>query len=97
MKKWIGIKKDGEVVCEEGTQWTNDLGNNLVILQLDIDGQIISLPENMEYVQAKTASANIGGSQEVVIESRYIGWKLGNNIVKIRVDEKTNNISLEVD
>ena len=73
-----------------------DFENNISELSLNNNGQIISLPKNMEkYYQAKTASADLNGSN-IQIESRYIGLKLGNNIVRIRVDEKTNNISLEI-
>jgi hypothetical protein len=50
----------------------------------------------MEYVQGKTASAFLN-SDKIKIESRYIGIVLGNNIVKVRVNEKTNDISIEVE
>ena len=60
-------------------------------------GSIIKLPKNMsKYIQGKTASAELG-SGNIQIESRYIAFKLGNNIVKVRVDEKTQNISIELE
>ena len=49
-----------------------------------------------EYIQAKTASVDLGGNN-IEIESRYVGFSLGNNIVKVRVNEKTKNISIEVE
>ena len=64
-------------------------------LSLNNDGQIITLPKECEYIQGKTASAIIGANK-INIESRFIGFSCGNKIVKIRVDEKTNNISVEV-
>lgn len=74
-----------------------DIKNDVVKLEFNNNGQIISLPTGMsEYIQAKTASADLG-SKKVEIESRYLAFKLGNNIVRIRVDEKTNNISVEVE
>jgi len=98
MKQWIIETKDGQIIKElESNGWDDIVPENIKKVQLDIDGQTISLPENMtEYIQAKTASADLG-SNNIQIESRYIAFKLGNNIVRIRVDEKTNNISVEVD
>ena len=97
MKYWIAKTKDGKELSEaDGAMW-DESQNNIAKLEFNNDGQIISLPENMEaYIQAKTASADLG-SKKVQIESRYIAFKLGNNIIKIRVDEKTNNISVEID
>jgi len=48
------------------------------------------------YIQGKTASADLNGAN-IQIESRYIAFKLGNNTVRVRVNEKTQNISVEID
>jgi len=95
MRKYTIKDKNGNAFEEDKIKW-KDFENNISELSLNNNGQIISLPKNMEkYYQAKTASADLNGSN-IQIESRYIGLKLGNNIVRIRVDEKTNNISLEI-
>ena len=50
----------------------------------------------MEYYnQAKTASSDLNGDN-IKIESRYIEFGIRNSIVKVRVDEETNNISIEI-
>ena len=98
MKKWIAMVKGKEVPIEEynmKTSW-EDIKDNVNSLSFDNNGQLISLPSGMdEYIQAKTASAELG-SDDIEIESRYIGFKLGNNTIRIRINEKTQNISVEV-
>jgi len=95
MKRWEAKGKNGDVITEDDINW--DLVKDKVSsLQLVNDDQIIRLPNNAEYIQGKSASAFLG-SGKVTIESRYIGFRLGNNIVKIRIDEKTNNINIEVE
>ena len=72
------------------------LNNISDLLMITNSNQVIYLPKGMDkYVQFKTAGA-ILGSKNVEIESRVIGFSLGNNIVQIRVNEKTNNITIEV-
>jgi hypothetical protein len=97
MTYWKGYMKDGKTVDEMTHKWQN-VESDLIGLEFHIPGkdkeQVIALPKNMKYVQFKTASADIGGNN-VEIESRVLGFVLGNNTVKIRVDEKTNNISIE--
>jgi putative transposon-encoded protein len=95
MKRWEATGNNSDNINEDDINW--DLVKDKVkSLQLNNNGQIIRLPDNMEYVQGKTASAFIN-SGKVQIESRYVGVKIGNNIVKIRVDERTNDISIEVE
>ena len=98
MKQWIIKTKDGTTIKEsEGASWDDIDPKNIEEVLFDNNKQMINLPKNMpQYIQAKTASADLG-SRNIQIESRYIGFKLGNNIVRIRVDEKTNNISVEID
>lgn len=94
-KKWEAIDKNGNKIDEDDINW--DLVKDKVkSLSLNNNEQIISLPDNMEYVQGKTASA-ILGSGKIQVESRYIGLKIGNKVVKVRVNEQTNNISIEVE
>ena len=94
MKRWEATAKNGDKITEDDLNW--DLVKDKVnTLSLNNNGQIITLPENMEYIQGKSACAPLGGGK-VEILSRYIGIKVGNNIVKVRVDEKTNDISIEV-
>ena len=94
-KGWIA-KVNGDDVSECQTNWAKLDENEVSELSLNIDGQVISLPNDMEYIQGKTASAFIGGGT-TQIESRYIGFRLGNNTIKIRVNEKTHNINIEVE
>ncbi len=94
MKKWTGRTQFGSV-DEETHKW-NDIKNDLIELSFINGNQTISLPKNMEYIQGKTASAFIGGNN-CEIESRYIGYKTGNTIHKIRINEKTSNITIEIE
>jgi len=96
MALWKARTKEGKEVSELEHKW-NDIENDISELILITNShQTIKLPKNMEkYFQAKTASAELG-ADNIEIESRYIGFKLGNNTVIIRVNEKTNNISVEV-
>jgi hypothetical protein len=98
MYSWQATTKDGKEVKEiEGHSWT-EIEKDIQSLSLvNSEGHTISLPDNLgNYIQAKTASADLNGTN-IQIESRYIGFKLGNNTIRIRVDEKTNNISVEID
>ena len=93
---WKVKTKDGKEVNEQNNSWIEVKDNISELSLITKDNKTISLPKNMEsYVQFKSASANLGSSN-INIESRTIGFKLGNNIVKIRVDEKTGNINLEI-
>lgn len=99
MTYWSGKTRYGKIVNEMNDKW-NEIENDLVEIEFHVtnkDGteQIISLPKNMKYNQFKSASAGLGDNK-VEIESRVLGIDLGNNIVNIRVNEKTNNISLEI-
>ena len=94
---WKAKTKNGKEVSELNTKW-NDVQDNIEeLLLITPKNQIIYLPKKMEkYVQFKTASAELG-KNNIEIESRVIGFHLGSKIVKIRVNEKTNNITIEVD
>lgn len=99
MKKWIGKLKNKKIVDEDSCSW-NEVKADLASLSFVTEGNDrhfeLRLPDNMEYIQGKTASAFIGGGT-TQIESRYIGFRLGNNTIKIRVNEKTHNINIEVE
>ena len=104
MISWIAKTRDGKTHDEETSNW-NDIKDDVVCLEFYLADfksyhlftQTISLPQNMkEYVFAKTASADLSG-QNIKIESRYIQCKIGNNIVRIRVNETTGNVSVEVE
>ncbi len=94
MKKWIGITTTGPV-DEETHKW-NDIKKDLIGLSFVNNSQIIRLPDNMKYIQGKTASAFVG-SNNCEIESRYIGYIIGNTIHKIRINEKTSNVTIETE
>jgi len=95
MKNWI-IKTNKETIIEGQKPW-NEVKNDIKQLIFNNNGQKITLPENMDkYICAKTASADLG-QNNVKIESRYIGCELGNIIIKVRIDEKTNDISIEIE
>jgi hypothetical protein len=94
---WKAKLNDGREVSELNTKWEDVKENVVELLLITNDNKIIYLPKNMKgYTQFKSASAELG-SKGIQIESRVVGCKVGNNIIKIRVDEKTNNIKIEVD
>lgn len=99
MKKWTATKvQNGNIIFvdEQNTSWI-EAQKNMTSLTLHNNSQIITLPQNMEkYIQGKSASANLG-SGAVNIESRYVGFIFENVMVKLRVDEVTNNINIEVE
>ena len=95
---WKATTNDKQEILEGKKNWV-DIQDTITQLAFMVpNGPTIVLPRDMEkYYQAKTASAELNGSgKDVNIESRYIGFKIGNNIIKIRVDEKTKNITVEV-
>jgi hypothetical protein len=93
MKRWES-EINGEYVNEDDINW-EFVKDKVDLLSLNINGQKISLPKGMEYIQGKTASAFIG-SGNIDIESRYIGFYHKGEKIIIRVDEKTNNINIEI-
>ena len=97
---WEVKTKDGKIIDEfHGETW-RDIKNEVAELSLILDcdkDKRLTLPPNMDsYIQGKTASADLNGAN-IQIESRYIAFKLGNNTVRVRVNEKTQNISVEID
>jgi hypothetical protein len=98
MAFWKAKTKDGREISElDGIKWTDVKDNIAELIMATNDGKFIFLPKNMEqYTQFKTASSNLSGNN-IEIESRVIGCKVGNIMVKIRVNEKTNNINVETE
>jgi len=94
---WKAKTKNGKEFSEIKSNWS-EIDEDITELMLVTDnGQSITLPKNMnKYIQAKTASASLG-AKNIQIESRYIGFEIGSNIIRIRVNEKTKNISVEVE
>ena len=97
MKFWKAKLKDGSWVAENDSnkEWKT-IQKEVVYLELHNDAQIISLPKAEKYIQGKTASGNLI-TGECMIESRYVGYLLGNSIVKVRVNEQTGHISIETE
>ncbi len=94
MKFWRAQLKNGQWVNENEQKW-DDIKNEVSYLELHNNGQCISLPKNADsYIQGKTASANMA-TGEICIESRFFGYVMRNNVVKIRICELTNNITIE--
>jgi len=94
---WKAKLKNGEIVSELTHKWPHVKNEVAELLLLTKDQQVITLPKNMDkYFQSITASSDLF-SKNVEIESRTIGFSLGNNTIKIRVNEKNNNISIEVE
>jgi len=92
---WVATLDDGTHASEGSCDW-NDVSFRVVGLKMNVNGTWYSLPDGMEsYVQAKTASAPMGGG-EITIESRYIGFRNGNHEYCLRVDEHTHNVSIEI-
>jgi hypothetical protein len=92
---WKAKTKDGKEVSELNTAWGDIKDNISELLLLTEKNQVICLPKNLDYIQYKTASANLGGGS-VQVESRTIGFKVGDKTVKVIVDEKTQNIRIEL-
>lgn len=96
MKKWTAKLKNDNEISESETHWET-IKNEIKQLGFINNDISINLPENMEqYIQGKTASAFLG-SNRINVESRYIGFKHKGTLFKLRIDEKTNNITIEID
>lgn len=95
---WKAKLKNGKEASELNTKW-DDVKNDVVeLLLITNDNKVVYLPKNLEsYVQFKTCSADLGNINCTQIESRVIGFKLNDKTVKIRVNEKTGNINIELD
>lgn len=94
---WKAKLKNGQEVSELTTKWDDIKDDVVELLLLTKTNQTIYLPRKMEkYVQFKTASCSLGVN-DMQIESRTVGFKVGGKTVKIRVDEKTSNITMETE
>jgi len=94
---WKAKLKDKSEVSELTSKWDDVKDNIEELLLITPKGQIIYLPKNMgKYIQFKSASSEMGRNN-IEIESRCVGFEVGGKIVKIRVNEKTNNITVEVE
>lgn len=95
MAYWKATLIDGKQVDENNTNW-NQIREQVKKLELCNGSQTISLPVGAtKYNQGKSASLNMA-TGKAEIESRYIDVFTGNNIVRVRLDEKTNNINIEI-
>lgn len=95
MKKWIAFLKNKKMVEEGEVKWES-IKDKIVYLMFHNNGQNIYLPPNAEkYEQSKTASADMSNGK-IEIESRNITAFLRNNIVKVSINEKNNNITISV-
>ena len=94
---WKAKLKNNETINElmKEVKW-DDIKKDVVSLCLITkDKQIISLPDNMEeYYQGKSAVGDLGNGKITII-SRYIAFRKGNIITRIRINEQNNNISIE--
>lgn len=95
MKRWEATAENGDFVTEDDLNWEL-VKNKVKSLALNNNGQMIKLPDNCEYIQGKTASATIG-SNKIDVESRFVGVIKNNLKIIVRVDEKTNNIIIEIE
>lgn len=93
MKKYWYGKTIDKNVSENDTKWEN-INTQLISLSFNNNGQHIHLPDHKEYIQGKTGSWTHGNDNSI-IESRYIGFKDRNTILKIRIDESSNDIRIE--
>ncbi len=92
---WVADLDDGSVVSEENLLWT-DISDRVVGLRLFSHGRYHSLPSGMsKYIQAKTMSA-IVGSNEVKMESHYIGFQHENYEYCLRVNAADGDVSVEI-
>lgn len=94
---WKAKTKNGKEVSELNTKWEDTKDNISELLLVTKNNQIINLPKNMDsYIQFKSAMAELGINKGVQIESRVIGFVIRDTKVLIRVNEKNNNINIEV-
>lgn len=97
MAMWKIRTKKGKLISENDAKWSEIKDDIDTMAMTTKDGKYIFLPPHMEkYIQFKSASANMDGGN-VQLESRVIGFKLGNNTIRVRLDEETGNISIEVE
>lgn len=91
---WEATLKDGKVVnAFNGTKW-DDICSDIKSLRYVTSSFSIKLPENLSYVQATTCSADMS-SGYCEVESRYIGYIENGKKTLVRINEKTNEITIE--
>jgi len=95
---WKAILDDGTVVLEsDGTPW-GTIKRRVKRLGYIHKGTEIMLPEGeTEYLRANSASTSIHGG-DVTIESKWVGFRTSDNkVFKLRFNEMTGNVSVEVE
>jgi len=95
---WFAGLADGLFLKEGEDDWDDvvEQMGKVVTVGLVKDGRIFSLPPgHREYIQAKSATAVLG-SNEVQVLSRYVGYRQGSQVIRIRVMEDTNDVTLEI-
>jgi len=92
---WEATLANGKKVnALDWTKW-DDICSDVKSLRYVVTGKFsIKLPENLSYFQATTCSANLV-SGECEIESRYIGYIENGKKTLFRINEKTNEITIE--
>ncbi len=96
---WKVTSKNNKTFSEKnGDKWEN-IDKDFSSLELVLGDKDLSILVNkndkFECHQTKTGSANLF-SGEIMIESRNLNLKIGNNTVNIKVLENNNNIIIEV-
>lgn len=95
---WYAIFENGEVFREGKHDWSAVVGcmEDVVRVGLVKNSQIFTLPPgHREYIQAKSASAILGGG-EIEVLSQYVGYRDGDQVIRLRVSEKTHDVTLEI-
>ena len=95
MKEWKAQTDDGRWFNEGEIPW-EVIQPNVTHLEFNNNGQRLVLPKAESYLQGKSASADMA-TGKCSIESRFLGAIIGNTIVKIRINEVSNNISVEIE
>lgn len=93
-KRYWKIERDNKIFSQKTQKFacTKSKNQKLSLVMEDKDIEII-LPENTESWYTNTASA-IGN--DILLESRNLNFKVGNNTVTIRVNENDNCIKVEI-
>jgi hypothetical protein len=93
---WEAILTDGSIVNETNCRWI-EVKARIVELRFRDGAKTYILPRGMdEYLQAKSASAPLGQPDaQAQVESRWIGFRKGSHLVRLRFFDRQDRILLE--
>lgn len=102
MKRYWSAKKNKKEISEKEIPWDNNDSANYTEVTLEAtdikdnkgNHLKITVPDGLDVIQGKKATASF---DKIDITDRFLGFKIGNNIIKVCLSENKPEIKITVE